>query len=86
LDLRAPGTAVSREAAGAALQADDCTGRAKAVVDEDSRTLIGVTIVGPAVVDHLHAAAETAQVSGFALASRPRSGSCSVDCPSAEPA
>jgi pyruvate/2-oxoglutarate dehydrogenase complex dihydrolipoamide dehydrogenase (E3) component len=41
---------------GAQLQGDDYTGRAKAVIDEDSRTLIGFTLVGPAVVDHLHAA------------------------------
>jgi dihydrolipoamide dehydrogenase len=41
---------------GAQLQADGYTGRAKAVVDEDRRTLIGFTLVGPAVVDHLHAA------------------------------
>jgi dihydrolipoamide dehydrogenase len=36
----------------------------KAVVDENSRTLLGFTLVGPAVVDHLHAAtiAVTAQV------------------------
>jgi pyruvate/2-oxoglutarate dehydrogenase complex dihydrolipoamide dehydrogenase (E3) component len=27
-----------------------------AVLDEDRRTLIGFTLVGPAVVDHLHAA------------------------------
>jgi pyruvate/2-oxoglutarate dehydrogenase complex dihydrolipoamide dehydrogenase (E3) component len=49
---------------GARLQANGYTGRAKAVVDEDSRTLIGFTLVGPAVVDHLHAAtiAVSAQV------------------------
>jgi pyruvate/2-oxoglutarate dehydrogenase complex dihydrolipoamide dehydrogenase (E3) component len=49
---------------GARLQADGYTGRAKAVVDTDRRTLIGFTLVGPAVVDHLHAAtiAVTAQV------------------------
>lgn len=49
---------------GAQLQGDGYTGRAKAVVDEDSHTLIGFTLVGPAVVDHLHAAtiAVTAQV------------------------
>jgi len=41
---------------GAQLQADGYIGRAKAVVDEDRRTLIGFTLVGPAVVDHLHAA------------------------------
>jgi len=49
---------------GAQLQADGYSGRAKAVVDEDNRTLIGFTLVGPAVVDHLHAAtiAVTAEV------------------------
>jgi pyruvate/2-oxoglutarate dehydrogenase complex dihydrolipoamide dehydrogenase (E3) component len=49
---------------GAQLQGDGYTGRAKAVVDENSHTLIGFTLVGPAVVDHLHAAtiAVTAQV------------------------
>ena len=49
---------------GARLQADGYTGRAKAVVDEDRRVLLGVTVVGPAVVDHLHAAtiAVTAEV------------------------
>jgi pyruvate/2-oxoglutarate dehydrogenase complex dihydrolipoamide dehydrogenase (E3) component len=49
---------------GAALQADGYTGRAKAVVDEDRRVLLGVTIVGPGVVDHLYAAtvAVTAEV------------------------
>ena len=52
------------EVIGAQLQADGYTGRAKAVVDTDRRTLIGFTLVGPAVVDHLHAAtiAVTAQV------------------------
>jgi pyruvate/2-oxoglutarate dehydrogenase complex dihydrolipoamide dehydrogenase (E3) component len=49
---------------GAALQADGYTGRVKAVVDEDRRVLLGLTLVGPAVVDHLHAAtiAVTAQI------------------------
>jgi len=49
---------------GAALQADGYSGRVKAVIDEDRRTLLGLTLVGPAVVDHLHAAtiAVTAQV------------------------
>lgn len=49
---------------GAQLQGDGYTGRAKAVVNEDNRTLIGFTLVGPAVVDHLHAAtiAVTAEV------------------------
>jgi pyruvate/2-oxoglutarate dehydrogenase complex dihydrolipoamide dehydrogenase (E3) component len=49
---------------GAYLQADGYTGRAKAVVDEDRRVLLGVTFVGPAVVDLLHSAtvAVTAEV------------------------
>jgi pyruvate/2-oxoglutarate dehydrogenase complex dihydrolipoamide dehydrogenase (E3) component len=49
---------------GAALQADGYTGRVKAVFDEDTRVLLGLTLVGPAVVDHLHAAtiAVTAEV------------------------
>jgi pyruvate/2-oxoglutarate dehydrogenase complex dihydrolipoamide dehydrogenase (E3) component len=49
---------------GAQLQGDGYSGRAKAVVDTDRQTLIGFTLVGPAVVDHLHAAtiAVTAQV------------------------
>jgi dihydrolipoamide dehydrogenase len=49
---------------GAALSADGYTGRAKLVVDEDRRVLLGVTFVGPGVVDHLHAAtiAVTAEV------------------------
>ena len=42
--------------AGASLQADGYSGRAKIVVDEDSSVLVGVTFVGPGVVDHLHAA------------------------------
>jgi pyruvate/2-oxoglutarate dehydrogenase complex dihydrolipoamide dehydrogenase (E3) component len=42
---------------GAALQADGYVGRVKAVVDDDRRVLLGFTLVGPAVVDHLHAAA-----------------------------
>jgi dihydrolipoamide dehydrogenase len=41
---------------GALLQADGYTGRVKVVIDEASRTLLGFTLVGPAVVDHLHAA------------------------------
>jgi pyruvate/2-oxoglutarate dehydrogenase complex dihydrolipoamide dehydrogenase (E3) component len=49
---------------GAALQADGYTGRAKMVVDEDRNVLLGVTFVGPGVIDHLHAAtiAVTAEV------------------------
>ncbi|MEV7970143.1 NAD(P)/FAD-dependent oxidoreductase [Sphaerisporangium sp. NPDC088356] len=41
---------------GARLQADGYTGRAKAVVDEDRRVLLGVTFAGPAVADLLHGA------------------------------
>jgi pyruvate/2-oxoglutarate dehydrogenase complex dihydrolipoamide dehydrogenase (E3) component len=49
---------------GALLQAEGYTGRVKAVVDEPSHALLGFTLVGPAVVDHLHAAtiAVTAQL------------------------
>jgi dihydrolipoamide dehydrogenase len=49
---------------GAYLQADGYTGRAKAVVDEERRVLLGVTFAGPAVVDLLHGAtiAVTAEV------------------------
>jgi pyruvate/2-oxoglutarate dehydrogenase complex dihydrolipoamide dehydrogenase (E3) component len=49
---------------GAAIQFDGYNGRVKAVVDEDRRVLLGLTLVGPAVVDHLHAAtiAVTAKV------------------------
>jgi dihydrolipoamide dehydrogenase len=49
---------------GAYLQAEHYTGRAKAVVDEDRRVLLGVTFAAPAVVDHLHAAtiAVTAEI------------------------
>ena len=49
---------------GAALQADGYRGRAKMVVDEDRHVLLGVTFVGPGVVDLLHAAtiAVTAEV------------------------
>ncbi|RCG33098.1 NAD(P)/FAD-dependent oxidoreductase [Sphaerisporangium album] len=49
---------------GAYLQADDYTGRVKMIVDEDRRVLLGVTLAGPAVLDHLHAAtiAVTSQI------------------------
>ena len=49
---------------GAGLQADGYSGRAKMVVDEARKVPIGVTFVGPGVVDHLHAAtiAVTAEV------------------------
>jgi pyruvate/2-oxoglutarate dehydrogenase complex dihydrolipoamide dehydrogenase (E3) component len=38
---------------------DAYAGQVKTVVDEDRRTLLGLTLVGPAVVDHLHAATIT---------------------------
>jgi pyruvate/2-oxoglutarate dehydrogenase complex dihydrolipoamide dehydrogenase (E3) component len=41
---------------GAYLLADGYTGRAKAVVDEQRRVLLGVTFVGPGVAELLHAA------------------------------
>jgi dihydrolipoamide dehydrogenase len=41
---------------GAYLMAEGFTGRAKIVVDEDRRVLLGVTFVAPAVVDLLHSA------------------------------
>ena len=49
---------------GARLRADGYTGRAKMVVDEDRRVLLGVTFADPAVVDLLHAAtiAVTAEI------------------------
>ena len=49
---------------GAALQADGYIGKAKIVVDEKRNVVLGATIVGPGVVDHLHAAtiAVTAEV------------------------
>jgi pyruvate/2-oxoglutarate dehydrogenase complex dihydrolipoamide dehydrogenase (E3) component len=49
---------------GAQLQAQEYRGRAKLVVDEQRRVLLGATFVGPAVVDLLHSAtvAVTAEV------------------------
>ncbi|MBD0293497.1 MAG: NAD(P)/FAD-dependent oxidoreductase, partial [Jiangellaceae bacterium] len=49
---------------GAYLQGEDYQGRAKAVVDESRRVLLGVTFVGPGVADLLHSAtiAVTAEV------------------------
>jgi dihydrolipoamide dehydrogenase len=41
---------------GAQLRARGYSGRAKMVIDEDRRVLLGVTFVGPGVVDLLHAA------------------------------
>jgi dihydrolipoamide dehydrogenase len=50
--------------AGAYLQAEDYQGRAKVVVDESRRVLLGVTFVGPGVAELLHSAtvAVTARV------------------------
>jgi dihydrolipoamide dehydrogenase len=42
--------------AGASLYADQYQGRAKMVVDESRRVIVGVTFVGPAVGELLHAA------------------------------
>ena len=42
--------------AGASLHADGYTGRARMVVDESRRVLLGVTFVGPDVAELLHAA------------------------------
>ena len=42
--------------AGAALHADGYTGRARMVVDEDRRVVLGVTFVGPDVAELIHAA------------------------------
>jgi Pyruvate/2-oxoglutarate dehydrogenase complex, dihydrolipoamide dehydrogenase (E3) component, and related enzymes len=42
--------------AGATVQADDYAGVARAVVDEDRRVLLGMTLVGPGVGELLHAA------------------------------
>ncbi len=49
---------------GAYLMGDGYRGKAKAVVDEDRRVLVGVTFVGPATADLLHSAtiAVTAEV------------------------
>ena len=42
--------------AGASLYADGYAGRAHMVVDEDRRTIVGMTLVGPAVGELVHAA------------------------------
>jgi dihydrolipoamide dehydrogenase len=42
--------------AGASAHADDYRGRARAVIDEDRRVLLGVTFVGPDVAEMIHAA------------------------------
>jgi dihydrolipoamide dehydrogenase len=41
---------------GAALHADGYAGRAKMVVDEDRKVIVGVTLVGPDVAELIHAA------------------------------
>jgi pyruvate/2-oxoglutarate dehydrogenase complex dihydrolipoamide dehydrogenase (E3) component len=42
--------------AGASLQADDYTGKARMVVDEERKVVLGVTFVGPDVSEMIHAA------------------------------
>ena len=42
--------------AGASVQADDYAGTARAVVDEDRKVLLGMTLVGPGVGEMIHAA------------------------------
>ncbi len=42
--------------AGASLQADNYSGRAKMIVDRNRQVLVGVTLVGPGVGDLIHAA------------------------------
>lgn len=42
--------------AGATVQADDYSGTARAIVDEDRHVLIGMTLVGPGVGELIHAA------------------------------
>jgi pyruvate/2-oxoglutarate dehydrogenase complex dihydrolipoamide dehydrogenase (E3) component len=42
--------------AGATVQADDYAGTARAIVDEERRVLLGMTLVGPGVGELLHAA------------------------------
>jgi pyruvate/2-oxoglutarate dehydrogenase complex dihydrolipoamide dehydrogenase (E3) component len=54
--------------AGAGLYADDYTGRARMVVDEDHGCLLGVTMVGPGVEELLHSA--TIAVAGQVPVSR----------------
>jgi pyruvate/2-oxoglutarate dehydrogenase complex dihydrolipoamide dehydrogenase (E3) component len=49
-------TAALRESGVAALHADGYTGRARMVVDEDRRVILGVTFVGPDVAELIHAA------------------------------
>jgi pyruvate/2-oxoglutarate dehydrogenase complex dihydrolipoamide dehydrogenase (E3) component len=42
--------------AGASVQADDYAGTARAVVDEDRKVLLGMTLLGPGVGEMIHAA------------------------------
>jgi pyruvate/2-oxoglutarate dehydrogenase complex dihydrolipoamide dehydrogenase (E3) component len=42
--------------AGATVQADDYSGSARAVIDEERRVLVGMTLVGPGVGELIHAA------------------------------
>jgi dihydrolipoamide dehydrogenase len=42
--------------AGASLYADGYTGKAQMVVDEDKRTIVGLTLAGPGVGEMIHAA------------------------------
>jgi len=42
--------------AGANLYADGYTGHAQMVVDEDQRTILGLTLAGPGVGELIHAA------------------------------
>jgi pyruvate/2-oxoglutarate dehydrogenase complex dihydrolipoamide dehydrogenase (E3) component len=44
------------DVAGASLYADGYTGRAQMVVDEDRRTVVGLTLAGPGVGELIHAA------------------------------
>jgi pyruvate/2-oxoglutarate dehydrogenase complex dihydrolipoamide dehydrogenase (E3) component len=44
------------DVAGASLFADDYTGHAQLVVDEDRKTIVGMTLVGPGVGEMIHAA------------------------------
>lgn len=47
---------IGEVAKGAQLYADGYNGRARMVVDEDQRYLLGVTLVGPGVTEILHSA------------------------------
>jgi dihydrolipoamide dehydrogenase len=47
---------VAIDVAGATLHADDYTGTAQLVVDDDRRVVVGATFVGPEVGEMLHSA------------------------------